>query len=74
MVKTTASQGHEMYCHELEVMGSNPSRVELWCVVFLSKSYFNITKILVCGSDCVSSSSGNDSNIAQFVGTMYAGN
>ena len=24
-----ASQGHEMYCHDFEVMGSNPSRVKL---------------------------------------------
>ena len=24
------SQGHEMYCHDLEVMGSNPGKVELW--------------------------------------------
>ena len=24
-----ASQVYEMYCHDLEVMGSNPSRVEL---------------------------------------------
>ena len=24
-----ASQWHEMYCHDLEVMSSNPSRVEL---------------------------------------------
>ena len=25
-----ASQGHEMYCYDLEVMSSNPSRVKLW--------------------------------------------
>ena len=24
-----ASQRHEMYCHDLEVMSSNPGRVEL---------------------------------------------
>ena len=24
-----ASQWHEMYCHDLEVMSSNPGRVEL---------------------------------------------
>ena len=24
-----ASQWHEMYCHDLEVMSSNPSQVEL---------------------------------------------
>ena len=24
-----ASQGHEMYCHDLEVMGSNCGQVEL---------------------------------------------
>ena len=24
------SQWHEMYCHDLEVMSSNPGRVELW--------------------------------------------
>ena len=24
-----ASHGHEMYCHDLEVMGSNPGRDEL---------------------------------------------
>ena len=24
-----ASQQHEMYCHDLEVMSSNPGRVEL---------------------------------------------
>ena len=24
-----ASHGHEMYCHGLEIMGSNPGRVEL---------------------------------------------
>ena len=24
-----ASQGHDIYCHHLGVMGSNPSRVEL---------------------------------------------
>ena len=23
-----ASQGHEMCCHDLEIMGSNPSQVE----------------------------------------------
>ena len=23
------SQGHETYCYDLEVMGSNPSRIEL---------------------------------------------
>ena len=34
-----ASQRHEMYCHDLEVMGSNPGSVELgvrgtgtWCL------------------------------------------
>ena len=25
-----ASQRHEMYCHDLKVMSSNPGRVELW--------------------------------------------
>ena len=29
VVRTTASEEHEMYCHDLEVMGLNPSRVEL---------------------------------------------
>ena len=35
------SQGHEMYCHDLEVMDLNHSRVKLGCMERLSKSYFN---------------------------------
>ena len=31
-----ASQGHAMYCHNLEVMGLNPGQVNLECVVLLS--------------------------------------
>ena len=27
-----ASKGHEMYCHDLEVMDSNPNPVNLGCV------------------------------------------
>ena len=38
-----AFQGHEMYCHDLEVMGLNPCWVEFEMVVFLSKSYLNQT-------------------------------
>ena len=29
MVLSKASQSHEVYCHDLEVVSSNPSRVEL---------------------------------------------
>ena len=38
-----ASQWHEMYCHNLEVMSSNSSRVELGvrCTSVLIKSYLN---------------------------------
>ena len=36
-----ASQRHEMYCHDLEVMSRNPIRVELGCVELLSKTYLN---------------------------------
>ena len=36
-----ASQGYEMYCHNLEVMGSNPVGWNSGCIVFLSKSYLN---------------------------------
>ena len=35
------SQGHETCCHELEVMGSNPTLVETVCIVHLSKSYMS---------------------------------
>ena len=28
-----------MNCHDLEVMSSNPSQIELGCIVLLSKSY-----------------------------------
>ena len=35
-----ASQSHEMYCHDLEVMSSNPGRAELG-VLGTSKSYLN---------------------------------
>ena len=34
------SQGHEMYCHDLEVIGSNPGQVELG-VRSASKSSLN---------------------------------
>ena len=36
-----ASQGREMYFHDLEVMGLNLGQVVLVCVVLLSKSYLN---------------------------------
>ena len=37
-----ASQRHEMYCHDLEVMSSNPGWVELEVLVLLSyRSYVN---------------------------------
>ena len=28
--KMTASQGYEMYCHDLEVMGLNPGQGRTW--------------------------------------------
>ena len=34
----TASQGHEMYCYDLEATSLNPSQ---GCVILLSKLYFN---------------------------------
>ena len=34
-----ASQSHEMYCHDLEVMSSNPSQVELGVRSTSVKSY-----------------------------------
>ena len=37
-----ASQTHEMYCLDQEVMGSNPRQVNLGCVLILSKLYFNL--------------------------------
>ena len=39
-----ASQWHEMYCHDLEIMSSNSSRVELGVLgtsVLINKSYLN---------------------------------
>ena len=35
-----ASQWHEMYCHVLEIMSSNPSRVELALHSIWLKQYF----------------------------------
>ena len=50
-----SSQGHEMYCHDLEVMSLNPSWVKLGlhrvnAVVLLSKLYLNknMMLLLVC--------------------------
>ena len=36
-----ATQGHEMYCHDLAVMGLNPCWSNLGCEVLLSKLYLN---------------------------------
>ena len=35
------TQGHEMYCHDLEVMDPNPGWSNLGCGVLLSKCYWN---------------------------------
>ena len=50
-----ASQWHEMYCLDLEVMSSNPSWVELWVYSTSNcpKSYFN-QKFLYCYPGCPS--------------------
>ena len=46
-----ASQGHEMYCHDLEVMSSNPDQVELGvqniCLSCTGTKYIIYTKISV---------------------------
>ena len=45
------SQGHEMYCHDIEVKGLNPAQAKLGCVVLLSELYLNQThktRILHC--------------------------
>ena len=46
------SQGCEMYCGELEVMGSNPSRVELG-VRSTSKSYLNPKVRMIKECNCL---------------------
>ena len=55
-----ASQWHEMYCHDLEVMSLNPGRVEIevhstsvhsrtWSQNILTKQYFSlVVVILIC--------------------------
>ena len=47
-----ASQWHEMYCHDLEVMSSNPSQVELGehCTSVLSRTWIknNTIRLFVC--------------------------
>ena len=39
--------GYEMYCHDVEVMSSNPGRVELGSVVFPFKLYFIPNDLIV---------------------------
>ena len=59
-----ASQWHEMYCHDLEVMSSNPGRVELGVRIrstsVISRTWTKITiesktciKKIVLGNDVI---------------------
>ena len=43
-----ASQEHDMYCHDLEVIGSKPGQVELWVRSRAGTVYRNTDNITVC--------------------------